>query len=262
MSSSAYASGLSFDSATGAGADHRRSARRRAASAATLRARRMHTPDGSVRSAPASLPGRPRTSAYVWWLVGAAIALHVAGVWYLHTRPDREAARPRTHEVAIALERPQPPPKIEPPRRPPARTQPPRPVQALPQIETAAPQPSELDAAPAAMEAVSPPVPPAAPSPPAELPVTAPFGRAGYLDNPPPSYPTVAMRQGWQGTVVLKVRVLASGRPASVEVQKSSGRKVLDDAAVQTVQGWSFSPAKRGDAPVDGWATVPIEFRI
>jgi protein TonB len=91
--------------------------------------------------------------------------------------------------------------------------------------------------------------------------VTAAFGRAGYLNNPPPEYPPAALRQGWQGTVTLRVRVLRTGQVESIEVQKSSGRKLLDDEAARTVRGWLFAPSKRGDTPIDGWATVPIEFK-
>jgi len=62
--------------------------------------------------------------------------------------------------------------------------------------------------------------------------------------------------------VLLRVRVLSNGTASSVEVQSSSGSKALDDAAVATVKKWLFSPSKRGDAPIDGWATVPIEFKL
>jgi protein TonB len=107
------------------------------------------------------------------------------------------------------------------------------------------------------------PVAPAAPpSPPKSEAVTAPFGRAGYLNNPPPEYPLAASRQGWQGTVVLRVRVLSSGKVDLVEVQKSSGHKVLDEEAMATVRTWSFVPAKRGELAIDGWASVPIEFKL
>ena len=259
MSSIAYASparGFGQERAASAG---RRQARRRAAGA-----------ERSVRATPLSAGGggdivlgefRPRTPNYVWWLLGAAVVMHGLGVWYVVTRPPQDNTRAPKHEVTIELERPKPPPpKIEPPK--PQLRQPQRPAQVLPPIETAAPVASEPDAVSSIPAEPAPPPPAPAPAPVAELPVTAAFGRAGYLNNPPPAYPAIALRQGWQGTVLLRVRVLASGHPASVEVQKSSGRKVLDDAAVQTVQGWSFAPAKRGDTPIDGWATVPIEFKV
>lgn len=88
------------------------------------------------------------------------------------------------------------------------------------------------------------------------------MGRAGYLSNPAPKYPELAVRRGWSGEVLLRVHVLASGRPDQVGVERSSGRKVLDDAAVATVNNWVFAPAKRGNAAIDGWVTVPIEFKL
>ena len=83
-----------------------------------------------------------------------------------------------------------------------------------------------------------------------------------YKNNPAPDYPQLAVRQSWQGTVLLRVRVLATGAVESVEVLKSSGKKVLDDAAIHTVERWVFAPSTRGNTPVDGFATVPIEFKL
>jgi len=106
------------------------------------------------------------------------------------------------------------------------------------------------------------PVAAAAPPPPPPETVTAPFGRAGYLNNPPPEYPAAAARQRWEGTVLLRVRVLSTGKVETIEVAKSSGHKILDDEAVQTVRNWLFMPSRRGAMAIDGWATVPIEFKI
>ena len=88
------------------------------------------------------------------------------------------------------------------------------------------------------------------------------MGRAGYLSNPAPKYPELAVRRGWSGEVLLRVHVLASGRPDQVGVERSSGRKALDDAAVATVNNWVFAPARRGNVAIDGWVTVPIEFKL
>ena len=85
---------------------------------------------------------------------------------------------------------------------------------------------------------------------------------AGYLKNPAPEYPSLAMRRGWEGTVVLRVHVLASGKPGEIQIQKSSGRQQLDDAALSAVKRWSFVPAKQGDVAQDGWVSVPIDFKL
>ncbi|MQU32335.1 energy transducer TonB [Pseudomonas helleri] len=80
--------------------------------------------------------------------------------------------------------------------------------------------------------------------------------------NPAPEYPSLAMRRGWEGTVLLRVHVLASGKPGEIQIQKSSGRTQLDDAALAAVKRWSFVPAKQGDVAQDGWVSVPIDFKI
>ena len=174
----------------------------------------------------------------------------------------REAPKPKPREVAMEFVKPPEPPKVEPPKPEPPKPQPQQqavqPQPTVPPIETATPEPS-AEAAPANAEVVAAPV---AGPPPAELPVTPAMGRAGYLNNPPPQYPATASRQGWEGTVLLRVRVLASGKVDTVEVQKSSGRKLLDDEALRTVRSWLFSPSKRGEVAIDGWATVPIEFKL
>lgn len=83
---------------------------------------------------------------------------------------------------------------------------------------------------------------------------------AAYLQNPPPSYPMVARRMGWQGRVVLNVEVLSSGLPGQVRLQQSSGHDVLDNAALQAVRGWRFVAARQGGQVVTKWFLVPIPF--
>lgn len=217
-------------------------------------------------ASPLSLAGLPRRRILVAALAASAVLLHATLVWYVvhHTVPTT-AASPR-HEVAVQLivPPPPPPPKVVEPLKPPPQRLVKR--QVLPPIQRTAPDTPQVDTAPSEPPvAVAPAAPePALSSPPPPPPevVTAPFGRAGYLNNPPPGYPAAAARQGWQGTVLLRVRVLSNGRVDGVEVQKSSGHKLLDEEAIATVRGWQFTPSKRGDTPTDGWATVPIEFKL
>jgi protein TonB len=56
--------------------------------------------------------------------------------------------------------------------------------------------------------------------------------------------------------------VLASGKADNVTVDKSTGFKILDDAAIKAVLQWTFDPARRGRTPVDGWVTVPLNFKL
>lgn len=94
------------------------------------------------------------------------------------------------------------------------------------------------------------------------LPITEAKGYAGYLSNPAPEYPDIALDRGWEGLVMLRVRVSATGSPLEINIKNSSNKKVLDDAAIRTVKRWKFSPALRGTTPVEGWVDVPIRFKL
>jgi protein TonB len=195
-------------------------------------------------------------------LAALAISIHGGVVWYATHPVSVSTVPPRKHEVEVQLVRPPKPlpPKIEPPKPPP-----PKPLakrQVLPQIQTAVPDTPSVENAPSEAPVAIAPVAAAPPPPPEPETVTAPFGRAGYLNNPPPQYPSMAARNGWQGTVLLRVRVSSTGQVDAVEVQKSSGFKLLDEEAKATVRTWQFTPSKRGATAFDGWATVPIEFKL
>lgn len=86
--------------------------------------------------------------------------------------------------------------------------------------------------------------------------------KAGYLNNPRPAYPMVARRMGWQGRVILNVEVLAEGASGTVVVFHGSGHEVLDNAAMNTVKGWRFTPARHGGRAVTQWFKVPIVFSL
>jgi protein TonB len=90
---------------------------------------------------------------------------------------------------------------------------------------------------------------------------TAPVFDAAYLHNPAPEYPPMALRRGWEGTVLLNVHVLASGSAREVTVIASSGHEPLDDAARQAVADWRFVPAHRAGQAVDAWVHVPVVFK-
>lgn len=193
-------------------------------------------------------------------LILLVVALHGALAWYATYHVSTEGKKPHV-EIAVELVTPpKPPERIDPPK--PQAPTPVKQAQVLPQIQTAAPEPSDANVATSAEPAVAvAPIVSAPPAPEVE-PVTEAYGRAGLMNNPAPDYPTAAARVGWEGVVMLRVKVLASGAVAAVEVQQSSGHRILDDAATRTVKTWTFSPSKRGNTAIDGWATVPIEFKL
>jgi protein TonB len=205
--------------------------------------------------------GHPQAVRLRWLIAMVTVVVlfaHALGVWLGNRVPLDTEVKPSESTLAIELVRPPKPlPKVDPPP-PPKRT----PPKAPPPIQTAAPTPSEAPiTAPVQTVATVAPAEPAPSAPPPET-VKPAFGGIGYQNNPPPDYPAQAARQGWQGTVLLRVQVLKTGAVASIEVVKSSGRKVLDDAAIHTVERWVFAPSTRGDTPIEGFATVPIEFKL
>ena len=81
-----------------------------------------------------------------------------------------------------------------------------------------------------------------------------------YKKNPPPQFPEMARRRGYEGEVLLAVLVSVNGTVASVKVKESSGHSILDRAAVQAVAAWEFEPARRMGSPVPLWVDIPVRF--
>lgn len=215
----------------------------------------------------------------IWALAGLTVLLHGAAVvGYLNYPETTTVPQPKVNKVEIEFIKPTPPEVVEPPKPPPPppkviKQAPPPMAKPAPALRTAVAQANvapDTITVPENREApvTSAPVVAAAPAPElpqpvkAEEPVTEATGNAAYLNNPPPDYPAFAQRQGWEGKVLLHVHVLASGKPDKVEIKQSSGRKTLDESALTAVRNWTFIPSKRGNTAIDGWVTVPIEFKL
>ncbi|MBC9248851.1 energy transducer TonB [Pseudomonas alcaligenes] len=216
-------------------------------------------------------PGKPVLGRREAVLLGLfALTLHGAVLHWLASRPEPVLPEvpveipPMTIEFAAP---PPPPQVVEPP--PPVveelavKPPPPKPVpKPKPQPPKPKPLPKPVEQAPQPKQETPPPPAPVAPPTPAPVKETPPSANAAYLKNPAPEYPSLAQRRGWEGTVLLRVHVLANGKPSDIQIQKSSGRDALDEAAVRAVKRWSFVPAKRGDVAQEGWVTVPLDFRL
>ncbi len=195
---------------------------------------------------PYSFPSQPERSPLYERIVvvGVVILLHglfLAAYWL---QPEAPAVLVNEMSVSFANMQmqqadvvPQPKPK---PREPdplpaeePAPKEAARPVQ---QAEATPPSPVQLDA--------------------------EPDYRADYLNNPRPPYPMVARRMGFHGKVILNVEVLAEGKAGQVLLHQSCGHDILDNAAIQTVKTWRFTPARRLGQPVTQWFLVPIKFSL
>jgi periplasmic protein TonB len=83
-----------------------------------------------------------------------------------------------------------------------------------------------------------------------------------YGQRQDPEYPEFARRRGYQGTTLLRVRVLEDGRVAAVQIKESSGYQLLDGTATKAVWTWRFAPALADGRPVASWVLVPVTFRL
>jgi protein TonB len=81
----------------------------------------------------------------------------------------------------------------------------------------------------------------------------------GHLRAPP--YPIQALRQGIQGTVIVRVLVGADGRVLNAQIHQGV-HPLLDRAALTAVRRWEFRPASRDGVPYSEWATVPVRFQL
>lgn len=79
-----------------------------------------------------------------------------------------------------------------------------------------------------------------------------------------PRYPKMLKKSRIEGDVVLRVEVFADGTVGAVEVVKSlmAGEGGFDEAAIEAVKKWEFTPAKTGGKPVACWVTFPLSFSL
>ncbi|MBO9550509.1 energy transducer TonB [Pseudomonas sp.] len=234
--------------------------------------RTLRLPLGQLRLQRTPVSGLKRRDKLALGLL--VLALHGAAAYWVSQvpTPALPVVPPQIPPMTIEFAAPAPP-VVQPP--PPAPAPPvaepppvvdelaakpkpkPKPVPKPVAKQAPKPQPKPVEAPPPAPVAA-----PAPPAPPAPVPITPPSASAAYLKNPAPEYPQMALRRGWEGTVLLRVEVLPSGKPGQIQVQQSSGRDALDAAALAAVKRWSFVPAKQGDVAQAGWVSVPIDFKL
>jgi TonB family protein len=80
--------------------------------------------------------------------------------------------------------------------------------------------------------------------------------------NPAPIYPKLARQRGWEGTVKLTALIEKDGTANQVGIAESSGYGILDNAAVNTVKTWKFSPAQSGPIQFSSRISIPIRFDL
>lgn len=209
---------------------------------------------------------RRRTPALLIPFVAVSAALHAAVLVVLPGIPSgREAPRFAVLEVVLVQAPMQSPParhgRLAPSTAP--ALSPPRQVESTAPV-LALPEPGSMSG-PTVAGLRPDEVRPAQSKPQAEaasVALTPPSFSAAYLRNPPPRYPPAALHAGEQGTVTLRALVSREGLPARVDIERTSGSRHLDNAALEAVGTWRFAPARRGAEPVESWMLVPVVFRL
>lgn len=84
--------------------------------------------------------------------------------------------------------------------------------------------------------------------------------KIGSINNPHPPYPLIARKKGFEGKLILEVLVNEDGSVKSTSIRESSGYEILDTVSKETVEKWTFIPAKKMGQAVKDNIQVPIKF--
>ena len=95
------------------------------------------------------------------------------------------------------------------------------------------------------------------------------FGQRTDYDTPPKvverlpiHYPAAARSVGLEGAVRVMVRISDTGEASEAQVVEGSGFEILDNAALETVKTWTFSPAMKNGQPVAAWYSMRTWFEM
>ncbi len=160
-----------------------------------------------------------------------------------------------------------PPPKPPPPLPPPPKmTAPPPPFVPPPEIQIATPPPpapfvpaAPAPPAPAPVKAAPPPAPPAPAAPPPSYPASIDSKTCSNSDE---FYPRQSRQLNETGTVVLRFVVEANGSLSSVDVEKSSGYRRLDQAARKLLETCKFKPGMVSGKLEKSSATLEVVWKL
>ncbi|HVL68193.1 MAG TPA: energy transducer TonB [Vicinamibacterales bacterium] len=123
--------------------------------------------------------------------------------------------------------------------------------------------PADLPGVPLGTGLGSLPVVPVEPPPPAPQ---RPVRPGGHIKAPekvrhvPPVYPAMAQQARIEGTVVLEATIGTDGRVTGVRVVRS--KPLLDQAAMDAVMQWRFTPTLLNGVPVPVLLTVHVTFTL
>jgi protein TonB len=194
-------------------------------------------------------PGaKPRFSGRVIFLA-ATIALHVsAAATFIGMRHESRVAQESEPLIATMLDAEQTqaeaPPEYVPPPVDVVYTLQPPPELAFETESITPPEVATTAIAPPQTQTMTPPM----------------IEEIEYVRAPAPRYPAESQRGRERGTVLLRVLVDAVGRPAQIQIERSSGYARLDDAARVAVEKALFRPHEVNGIAQPAQVLIPIEF--
>jgi protein TonB len=103
-------------------------------------------------------------------------------------------------------------------------------------------------------------------SPAVAPPPMVPLRVGGHIKEPlkvrdvPPVYPKVAMDAGVQGVVIIEAVIDDKGGVAETRILR--GVPVLDDAALEAVRQWTYTPTLLDGVPTPVVMTITVTFRL
>lgn len=182
----------------------------------------------------------------------------------VHVRPINELQ----DVVPVVFTPPEEQPKVQPEVKPEDQDQPkdtPEDTPQVAQVVAAAdsaqvafsvPVQGAVAIASEARMATPPPISQQAPPPARPVQFNPHSGGGGVF--PDPDYPAMAVRNKWQGTVVVEIHVNESGVINDVKLARSSGNSILDDAAMDVVKKrWRFMPTGKPQ-----WLSWSCKFQL
>jgi periplasmic protein TonB len=81
-----------------------------------------------------------------------------------------------------------------------------------------------------------------------------------YVRAKPPVFPKESQRRREYGTAILRILVDADGRPAQIQVERSSGYERLDAAAIKAAESFLFRPYEVNGVRQASQVRIPIGF--
>lgn len=80
--------------------------------------------------------------------------------------------------------------------------------------------------------------------------------------NPEPVYPPEALAKRLAGLVLIRALIDERGRVVRADVYQTSGHSQLDQAALEAVRRWRFTPARLDGEPASCELAIPVRFVI